>query len=300
MPKKMPDKRPGFRFAALLGVSILALGLIIAVAEGVYLVQRTAALGSVWAWLVTVVGGLAAVAGVGLIWREWRGWARVRCVDALRTRLQEVTVLDDALDVAVSRWRAQLDGPQEALQDFDRHWLAGTPEDSLCALHRLVQTLDRMCESEIRREAARTGVLVTLSGVALFDAALCCWRNLRLMRRVAECYGARPGFCGTWRLCRMVLTHAIAVDLTQHAADAVSTRVGAVATAGGQGLVAATLTVRLGLWTQSVCRPLSRSPRTIGTFIVASAADNLGHRVRRTIRRCVGAIKARQPSTVAK
>lgn len=296
----MSTQRSPIRFAALFSGSVLALGLIFVVAEGVYLGQRAAALGPAWAWLVAMLAGLAGLALIGLLWREWRGWARVRGVGALRRRLQEVGQPDEALSRAVSRWRAQLSGPTEALQDFDRHWLVGSPEDSNQALERLMQALDRICESEIRREAARTGVLVTLSGVAILDAALCCWRNVRLMRKVAECYGARPGLYGTCRLVRMVLAHAVAVDLTHHAADAVSAKVGSVAAAGGQGLVAATLTVRLGLWTQSVCRPLSRSPRTIGAFIVTSAAGDVGHRVRKTMQRCLGVLKGRRASVVAK
>ena len=185
-----------------------------------------------------------------------------------------------------SRYSTQLVAWHEAVQRGDQV-LARTEFGAF------LDTIDRTVDTEIRREAAKTGLLVTLSGIALLDAMLCTWRNIRLMRRIAAAYGGRPGLTGTIRLLRMVLLHAVAVDLSQHAADIMSTRIGAVAAAGGQGLIAATLTARLGLWTQQVCRPMPLAKRSVAGFAAASAADEVALRVRQTDERAARVFRVR-------
>ncbi len=282
----MQRKRTQWRLGTALFATVFLLGLVILSSEAVHLVSRVSELGAVWSWVVGSLASVVAIALLGLIWGEWRGWMMVRRVERLQHRLSNSAAHTSGLHRAVSLWSRRLEEPSAALADFDLAWHSTDKCITLEPLETLMQSLDARCESEIRREAARTGVLVSLSGVPLLDAVLCCWRNLRLIRRIAQIYGGRPGMIGTLRLGRMVLAHAVTVDITQHAADVLSARVGALAAVGGQGLVAATLTVRLGLWTQSVCRPLPMARRTIGGFVVASAADEVGHQARRTVKKC--------------
>jgi len=258
-------------------------------------VQRVAALGPVWAWVVGVFAAAVAAAVAWLIGRELRGWLAVRRVERVRAVLASEDTSHAGRRVLMrwlhrlpseSRYSTQLVAWHEAVQCGDQV-LARTE------LGAFLDTIDRMVDTEIRREAAKTGLLVTLSGIALLDAMLCTWRNIRLMRRIAAAYGGRPGITGTIRLLRMVLLHAVAVDLSQHAADIVSTRIGAVAAAGGQGLIAATLTARLGLWTQQVCRPMPLAKRSVAGFAAASAADEVALRVRQTVERAARVFRVR-------
>ncbi len=268
------------------------------VGEIVLAADRLASVGPVWAWSLGLVGGLVAAALACCLWREWLGWHAVRRVDRLRSQLGQPGT--DASAV-LCRWAHALPEGQGGME-FWRAWQNARRSSEASAARKLdvyLERLDARVDSEIRREAARTGLLVTLSGVPWIDAAICVWRNLRLMRRVATAYGARPGAAGTVRLLRMVLWHAVAVDVTQHAADLVSTRIGTVASAGGQGLVAATLTARLGLWTQQVCRPLPMPRRSVAGFAAASAADEVGARVKRTVEWAARAVRARGGNAAA-
>jgi len=268
--------------------SLLALAVVVAAAEVALLVHRVSALGTGWGW---VVGGAAALvigAAAWLCWREAIGWIRVRRVERLRGAVDSNAGGTRSARRLVEAWMRGLPGDPEA-DELQRRWTtairSGDQDAASSSIKTYLDTVDERIDTAIRCEAARTGVIVSLSGIALLDAVLCTWRNLHLMRRIAAAYGARPGMIGTVRLLRMVLLHAVAVDLTQHAAEAVSTRIGTVAAAGGQGIIAATLTVRVGLWTQQVCRPISRPRRSIAGFAVASAADEVSLRVRRTVER---------------
>ena len=284
----------------LLGGAIAVLVAIVLIAEVILEVQRVAALGSVWAWIVGISAAAVAAAVAWLIGRELRGWLAVRRVERVRAVLAREDISKAGRRVLIrwshrlpreSRYNTPLVAWHEAVQRGDQV-LARTE------LSAFLSTIDGTVDTEIRREAAKTGLLVTISGIALLDAMLCTWRNIRLMRRIAAAYGGRPGMIGTIRLLRMVLLHAVAVDLSQHAADVVSTRIGAVAAAGGQGLIAATLTARLGLWTQQVCRPMPLAKRSVAGFAAASAADEVALRVRQTVERAARVFRVR-PATPA-
>jgi putative membrane protein len=284
----------------LLGAAIAALAAVVIAAEVVLEVQRVAALGPGWSWVVGVsaLGVLAAI--TWLIGRELRGWLAVRRVERVREVLAHRDTSPTGKRV-LTRWAHRLPDEAGACEHVAVWRQASARGDEVAAqteLDVMLCGIDTRVDIEIRREAAKTGLLVTLSGIAILDALLCTWRNIRLMRRIAAAYGGRPGMVGTIRLLRMVLLHAVAVDLTQHAADVVSTRIGAVAAAGGQGLVAATLTARLGLWTQQVCRPAPIARRSVAGFAAASAADEVAIAVRRTVERAARAFRVR-PGTPA-
>ncbi|MDP7087572.1 MAG: DUF697 domain-containing protein [Phycisphaerales bacterium] len=270
--------------------------IVVIVAELALVVHQVSEMGSVWTWVMgsglVVVGALLGV----VCWREVVGWLRVRRVERLRSAVSSSEFHWTIRHGLMRSWMASLPESDERAVLATR-WDAavGACDDAgaASAVREYLVDVDQRVDVEIRREAARTGLIVSLSGIALLDAALCTWRNLRLMRHVASEYGARPGIIGTLRLLRMVLLHAVAVDLTQHAAEAVSTRIGTVAAAGGQGIVAATLTVRVGLWTQQVCRPIELPRRSIAGFAVASAADEVACRVRQTVERAAGFLRVR-------
>ena len=287
-------KNPGAGWVLLAALVVLAL--VVAAAETALLVHRVSELGSGWAWLVGAAASLVVGAIAFLGWREAVGWVRVRRVERLRQAVDSNAPHTRSTRRLAVAWMRGLPDGDEA-DELRRCWTesihAGDDDAARGGIRTFLDSVDERIDSEIRREAARTGVMVTLSGIALLDAVLCTWRNLRLMRCIATEYGARPGLIGTVRLLRMVLLHAIAVDLTQHAAEAVSTRIGTVAAAGGQGLIAATLTVRVGLWTQQVCRPIPRPRRSIAGFAVASAAEEVSLRVRRTVERAASMLRVR-------
>ena len=276
----------------LLAAAVTALIVIIVAAEVVLEIQSLSAMGPFWGWLLGSCAGAVVLLALLLAWREFSGWRAVRRVDHLRLLLTAADASRDQAAAALRRWASGLP-PTKAATAFRA--AASTPAGLTSlreSLDVLLKEIDADVDRLIRHEAARTGVLVALSGIPLLDAVLCVWRSLRLMRQVAGAYGARPGFFGTLRLLRMILVHAVAIDVTQHAAEAVSNRVGGVAAAGGQGLVAATLAARLGLCSQSVCRPMPIPRRTVVGFAASSAADEVALRVRQTVKRAARTVKA--------
>ncbi|MDP7029000.1 MAG: DUF697 domain-containing protein [Phycisphaerales bacterium] len=273
---------------------LVALAVVLCTAEVLQLMDRVAGMGSVWAWSVGLCAGVLLIGAAWLIVREIRGWLAVRRVDRVRAVLEGSAVAGGV--TVLRRWARSLPASlagSAAQTDLTRHLEASDLQQAIATTDVLLRELDAQADCHIRRESAKTGLLVSLSGVAALDSVICLWRSARLMRQVASTYGARPGAIGTLRLARMVLVHAIAVDLSQHAADVVSTRVGPVAAAGGQGLLAATLTARLGLWTQQVCRPASKPRRSVAGFAAGSAADEVAHHVRKTVQRAARVFRVR-------
>ncbi|MDP7070400.1 MAG: DUF697 domain-containing protein [Phycisphaerales bacterium] len=276
----------------LLAFAVIGLIVIFVAAEVVAAIQSLSAMGPLWGWMAGSCAGLVLTLLLLLAWREFSGWLAVRRVDRLRAMLTATEAAPGRVAAAMGRWAAGL--PESNAKRSLAAVVSGHMELTEVRSHLdgLLKEIDADVDTLIRHEAARTGVLVALSGIPLLDAAVCIWRSLRLMRQVAGAYGARPGFFGTLRLLRMILVHAVAIDVTQHAAEAVSNRIGGVAAAGGQGLVAATLAARLGLWSQSVCRPLPIPRRSVAGFAASSAADEVALRVRQTVRRAARTVKA--------
>jgi len=273
---------------------LAALVVVLLTAETLQIMDRVAAMGTLWAWGVGLSASVLAIGAAWLIAREVRGWLAVRRVDRVRAVLGGEN--DSPGLHVLRRWiRSVPETPagSTARQGVEQALAASDLDQARAAANDLLAELDTQVDCRIRRESAKTGLLVSLSGVAALDSLICLWRSVRLMRQVATIYGARPGTVGTIRLARMVLLHAVAVDLSQHAADVVSTRVGPVAAAGGQGLIAATLTARLGLWTQQVCRPAAIPRRSVAGFAAVSAADEVAHHVRRTVQRAARVFRVR-------
>ena len=151
----------------------------------------------------------------------------------------------------------------------------------------LLLPLDRRVDRIIQRESVSVGLITGLAPWPLIDAALVLWRNVRMMRSIATVYGARPGIAGTSRLVRKALINVAVADLSQHASDLVTSKVpalGVVAPAAAQGMTSAMLTIRLGLWTQAMCRPVApNGRRAISSFFATNAKNFFFERVSRPL-----------------
>jgi putative membrane protein len=95
---------------------------------------------------------------------------------------------------------------------------------------------------------------------------------LRLIRRIAEIYGGRPGLLGAWRLARAVGAH-LAITGGMAAGDALMQQIVGHGVAAkisarlGEGVLNGMLTARIGISAMAVCRPmpfLARKPPAIG------------------------------------
>ena len=123
-------------------------------------------------------------------------------------------------------------------------------------------------------------------------------QNVRMVRRIAEVYGAHAGFFGSWRLLRMVATHLLATGAVAVGDDLIGSVAGGhvlarISRRFGEGVVNGALTARVGIAAMDVCRPLP--------FARAAAAEGLErHRpvADRALRKKL--IEGRRPGSISR
>jgi putative membrane protein len=125
----------------------------------------------------------------------------------------------------------------------------------------LLAPLDIAASREVEAAARQVATVTALVPLALADVAAVLTSNLRMIRRVAEVYGGRSGFFGSWRLTRAVLSHLVATGAVAVGDDLLEPVLGGTILARlsrrfGEGLVNGALTARVGVAAMEVCRPL--------------------------------------------
>lgn len=283
----LPDMRRRLRWGALLLSSLtalagLALSLWLADTVAAMLARRDAI-----GWLVVALLALAAFAALMLILRE--AWALARLARLGRTRADAETALTQG-DKARARGaldrlkRLQSGRPELA---WGRARLAEHEGDIMdarelltLAERELVAPLDARAHAIVAGSARRVSVLTAVSPLALIDMVFVAVENLRMLRRLATLYGARPGMLGLVKLARMVVTHIVLTGGVALGDDVIHQMIGHGLTARlsarlGEGLFNGALTTRIGIAAIDVCRPLpyleARRPRF--RDLVAKVAD---------------------------
>ncbi|MCL4143953.1 UNVERIFIED_CONTAM: hypothetical protein GTU68_044494 [Idotea baltica] len=125
--------------------------------------------------------------------------------------------------------------------------------------------LDVAAQREVEAAARQVATVTALVPLALADVAAALTSNLRMIRRIAEIYGGRSGFFGSWRLTRAVLSHLVATGAVAVGDDMLEpilggSLLGKLSRRFGEGLVNGALTARVGVAAMEVCRPLPFSP----------------------------------------
>lgn len=121
--------------------------------------------------------------------------------------------------------------------------------------------LDVAAQREVEAAARQVATVTALVPLALADVAAALTSNLRMIRRIAEIYGGRSGFFGSWRLTRAVLSHLVATGAVAVGDDMLEpilggSLLGKLSRRFGEGLVNGALTARVGVAAIEVCRPL--------------------------------------------
>ena len=125
----------------------------------------------------------------------------------------------------------------------------------------LFTPLDAAVRVEIERASRTVATATAVLPVALMDVLAAAVTNIRMIRRVAEIYGAHAGFFGSWRLLSTVAAHLLATGALAVGDDMVHSVLGGSLAAKlsrrfGEGVVNGALTVRVGVAAMDVCRPL--------------------------------------------
>jgi len=248
-----------------------ALGALLSLAVGVWIESliesffaRSAALGWIGAALLALVG----VALLALLGRELAGLMRQRQIARLHMAFAQARAADDrdaarALvgDLAsLYKARPATARARAHLAELTREIVDGRDLIDI-AERELMPALDEEATREIASAAKRVSVVTAISPRALVDVIFVGAQALRLIRRLSEIYGGRPGLIGFLRLARSVGAHlaitggmAVGDSLVQQVlGHGLAARLSARL---GEGVLNGMLTARVGLSAMAVCRPM--------------------------------------------
>jgi putative membrane protein len=232
------------------------LGAIFATAFGVLL---SAAVG------LTAIGGLALFA---IIVRELVALRRLASVEVMRGRAADALASGDARaarrltdDLAsFLSSRAETAAGRKALAELRDDVIDG-PDLLRLAETELLAPLDRQASTLIADAAKRVSIVTAVSPRALFDVGYVAFEAGRLIRRLSELYGARPGTIGFIRLGRSVIAH-LAVTGSIAAGDSFVQQIVGHGLAArlsaklGEGVINGMMTARIGIAAMDTARPL--------------------------------------------
>lgn len=125
----------------------------------------------------------------------------------------------------------------------------------------ILEPLDREATRLVAEAARRVSVVTAVSPRAAVDLAMVFATAVRLIRRIAELYGGRPGTFGMVKLLRHVLAH-MALTGGMAAGDTILDQIVGHGLAAklsaklGEGVLNGLLTARLGITAIAVTRPL--------------------------------------------
>ena len=248
-----------------------ALGALMSLAVGVWIqgliegfFARSAALGWIGVGLLALVG----VALLALLGRELLGLMRQRQIARLHMAFAQARAADDrdaarALVGDLSSLYASRPATARAranLAELTREIVDGRDLIDI-AERELMPALDEEATREIASAAKRVSVVTAISPRALVDVIFVGAQAVRLIRRLSEIYGGRPGLIGFLRLARSVGAHlaitggmAVGDSLVQQVlGHGLAARLSARL---GEGVLNGMLTARVGLSAMAVCRPM--------------------------------------------
>lgn len=219
-------------------------------------------------WLAVGAAAIAAIALAVILVREMLAVFRLASVERLRNRAMDAIVrndpkaargvVDELSNLLASK--PETAAGRRALADLRGEVIDGTD------LMRLAETeiltpLDAQAKILILDAAKRVSLVTAVSPRALVDIAYVVFEAGRLIRRLAELYGGRPGTLGFFRLARSALAHlavtgSIAVGdsfVQQLVGHGLAAKLSAKL---GEGVVNGMMTARIGIAAMETARPL--------------------------------------------
>jgi len=226
-------------------------------------------------------------AGLGIALKEWVALVRLKRVDRLRSDIAAVSDDTARAAKAADRLSQLYRGRADMTWALDR--LAHQREqvfdaDALMALCEttLMTPLDAAARREVEASARQVAVVTAIVPLALADVVTALAANMRMVRRIAEIYGGRAGFFGSWRLLKTVMLHLVATGAVAVGDDLIHSVAGGgllskLSRRFGEGVVNGALTARVGIAAMEVCRPMpfAAVPRPKVTGLVKNALAGL-------------------------
>lgn len=266
-----PPAVPPRRRSRLRAVFLWSAGLLVSLAIGLWterLVRELFARADWLGWLGLGVAIVAVIALLAIIAREAMALARLASVVKLHERgLAAVAANDtkmaralvDELTVFVAAQPETAAG-RRALKELQGEVIDGADLVRLAELE-LLAPLDEKARKLTLDAAKRVSLVTAVSPRALVDLAYVAFESARLVRRIAELYGARPGTLGFLRLARNVIAHLAITGALAASDEFVHQIVGQGLAARlsaklGEGIVNGMMTARIGIAAIETARPL--------------------------------------------
>jgi putative membrane protein len=284
--RRLPELRRGFAWGGILLAAVGGLVVIAAVLWLQSLVQELLARNDWLGWLTVGLLAAGVLALAMIILREIAGLMRLGRLGRLRHEADAAARQLDkplALDVA-RRLKRLYHGRKDMAYGLKR--LAEHEDDIMNASEllrlterTLVAPLDPLARAVVAGSAKRVSVVTAVSPAALIDMLFVAAENLRMLRRLATLYGARPATLSLIKLARMVIGHIVLTGGLAISDDLIQQMIGHGLTARlsarlGEGVFNGALTTRIGIAAIDVCRPLPyvEAPRPRFRELVAEVA----------------------------
>ena len=259
------------RRSKLTSIFLAAISVLISLALGLWADQLIRDLFARADWLGWLAFGVSIVAGLALIAilaREVAGIMRLGSVEKLRAKAisaverndpREARVLAAELSSFVAT-RPETAAGRRTLESLGNDIIDGADLVRI-AEAELLAPLDAKAQILILDAAKRVSIVTAVSPRALVDLAYVLFEAARLIRRLAELYGARPGTLGFIRLARDVLAHLAVTGAVAAGDEFVHQVVGQGLAARlsaklGEGVVNGMMTARIGVAAMETVRPL--------------------------------------------
>ncbi|MGI2260861.1 YcjF family protein [Shewanella sp. GXUN23E] len=261
LSKVLSPQRTGSRLTRLMLVLLLSL---LGVQTGLTLYDA-------WTSSPWLFGFYGTVAGVSLLWlgrglwREYRLLARLKRSQQDRADGERLLKSMQQGEAAEFIEQACRDLPADANTE---RFLASRRDDHNDAEQLLLfddlvlQGVDQKARAIVRRYAGESAILLAASPLAVLDMALILWRNQKMIRDVAACYGIELGYWSRVKLVRGIVTNILYAGATEVVVDLGSQMLsmeltGKLSARLAQGLGSGMLTARLGYQAMALCRPLA-------------------------------------------
>lgn len=243
------------------------LSLVVSVAAYDYLTGLIAEYPAV-GWLALALTLMLAAVVLGQVVREVWAIRKLARIDRFRAAALAATALTDAS--AARRVSEDLDAFYAGRPEmkWSRELLAEQraglldPDAVIAATERtLMAPLDAAARREIEAASRAVAAATAVIPLALVDVLAAASQNIRMIRRIAEVYGAHAGLFGSLRLLREVASHLLATGAVAVGDDLIGSVAGGHVFARlsrrfGEGVVNGALTARVGIAAMEVCRPL--------------------------------------------
>lgn len=243
------------------------LSLVVSVAAYDYLTGLIAEYPAI-GWLALALTLMLAAVVLGQVVREVWAIRKLARIDRFRAAALAATALTDAS--AARRVSEDLDAFYAGRPEmkWSRELLAEQraglldPDAVIAATERaLMAPLDAAARREIEAASRAVAAATAVIPLALVDVLAAASQNIRMIRRIAEVYGAHAGLFGSLRLLREVASHLLATGAVAVGDDLIGSVAGGHVFARlsrrfGEGVVNGALTARVGIAAMEVCRPL--------------------------------------------